>query len=98
MSPEAALIEQLPEGAVIALEVAGMSPKEFKALKKILTPRKQHLVPSEAAVVCSMSEDHFNRYVRPLCRVVQLGTNTYVRDQELDRVLALLEARALSTA
>jgi hypothetical protein len=75
-----------------------MSPAEFKALKKVLTPRKLHRIPSEAAEACGVSDEHFHRHIRPLCRVVQMGKYTYVRDPELDRVLASLEGRALPEA
>jgi len=52
-------------------------------------------VPTEAAQACGISDETFDRYVRPHLRLVRLGRYSYVTVKELERWSDSSSARAL---
>jgi hypothetical protein len=58
-------------------------------------PRLMLRVPTEAAQACGISDETFDRWVRPHVRLVQLGRFFYVTVKELERWSDSNSARTL---
>lgn len=58
-------------------------------------PRLMLRVPTQAAEALGVSDETFDRWVRPHVRLVQLGRYLYVRVAELDRWAEQNSARSL---